>query len=292
MDLLEKIYYDPSKGLQSKKRLYEAVKDKGITMKQVDEFLKNQETYQIQKKPHLPKHYIPIISKEPNEIQQADLLDVSSLSTYNTNYKFILIVIDIFTRKVFVKPLKNKTGSEVLKSFEEVINETNPKIIQADQGSEFINNSFKNLLKSKNIELQLIQVGDHNKLGIVNRFCRTIREMMNKYTTAYKTNKYIDVLQDLIKNYNNTIHSTIGMSPNDAHKHKKDIQKLNTVRYNEAIKEEQHFKIGDRVRCVVNLSAFEKRSLPRWSSTVHTIESKTEHSYTLDHGKTYKQNKM
>ena len=111
---------------------------------------------------------------------------------------------------------------------------------------------------------------------------------MNKYMTAYKTNKYIDVLQDLIKNYNNTKHSTIGISPNNAHKHEKEIQKLNTVRYNEAIKEEQHFKVGDRVRCVVNLSAFEKRSLPRWSSTIHTIESKTEHSYTLDHGKTYK----
>ena len=48
------------------------------------------------------------------------------------------------------------------------------------------------------------------------------------------------------------------------------------------------FKVGDKVRCVLNLTAFEKHTLPRWSKTIHNITTRTEHSYTLDNEKTYK----
>ena len=90
-------------------------------------------------------------------------------------------MIDIFTRKAYVQPLKNKTSETVVKSFENIIKETKPKIIQSDSGSEFINSTFKHLLKDNNIELQLINVGDKNKIGIINRMCRTLREMLKKY---------------------------------------------------------------------------------------------------------------
>ena len=108
MNILKKIYYDPTTGFQSKKKLYEAVKDKGITKQQVDYFINNQEAYQLHKKPEAPKVYIPIISKYPNEILQADLLDMSNLSTSNSGIHYILLVIDIFTRKAYVQPLKIK----------------------------------------------------------------------------------------------------------------------------------------------------------------------------------------
>jgi len=66
MDTLRTLYYDPSTGFKSKKNLYDLVKDKGITKKQVDDFLNSQEVYQLHKKPQKPKHYIPIIAKAPN----------------------------------------------------------------------------------------------------------------------------------------------------------------------------------------------------------------------------------
>jgi len=288
MEYLKSIYYNPQTGFQSKKKLYEFVKDKGITKEQVEYFLKSQEVHQLHKKPELPKHYIPIIAKYPNEILQVDLLDISNLSQSNEGVHYLLIATDIFTRKAFIEPLKNKSTQNVLKAFDYIIKETKPISIQTDKGSEFISTEFKKLLKTNNIELQLIDVGDHNKLGIVNRFCRSIRELINKYMTAYKTTRYIDVLNKLVKNYNSSKHSTTTFTPNEASKHINEIQKINTQRYNEAIQDEKHFKIGDQVRCVVNLSAFEKRSLPRWSSTIHTIKNKTPHSYTLETNKTYK----
>ena len=72
--------------------------------------------------------------------------------------------------------------------------------------------------KSHNIELQLIPVGDKNKIGIINRMCRTLREFLSKYMTAYKKTRYIDVLDKLVSNYNNSKHSNILYSPNQASK--------------------------------------------------------------------------
>ena len=117
---------------------------------------------------------------------------------------------------------------------------------------------------------------------------RTLREMLNKYMTAYKTTRFIDVLDKMITNYNNSKHITISFAPNEANKHIDEIQKINTRRYSKAIQKEVHFNIGDKVRCIINLEAFQKHSLAKWSKQVHTIVSKTEHSYTLSNGKTYK----
>ena len=117
--------------------------------------------------------------------------------------------------------------------------------------------------------------------------CRILREVMKRYMPAYKTTRYIGVLDKLVDNYNNSKHSTISFTPNEAIRHEDEIQKINTRRYKTAIQSEQHFKVGDKVRCIINLDAFEKHSLPK-CKPVYTIVSRTEHSYTLSNGKTYK----
>ena len=76
---------------------------------------------------------------------QVDLLDLSNLSSANSGIKYILLAIDIFTRKAFAQPLKNKSALTVVKGFEEIIKDTKPKIIQCDQGKEFINTEFRHL---------------------------------------------------------------------------------------------------------------------------------------------------
>ena len=289
MDIVKKVYYNPSTGFQNKKRLYEAVKDKGITKNQVNEFVRSQEVFQLHKITELPKHYIPIIAKYTNDILQIDLLDVSNLHSSNDGVHYIALAIDIFSRKLYGEPMKNKTAENVVKAFTHIIEKTKPIKIQCDQGKEFISKSFKELLNKYKIELQLVNIDDKNKIGIINRVCITIREMLNKYMTAYKTTRYIDAFQKLVDNYNNSIHSTILFTPNEAQKHVEEIQKTNTKRYNKAIADEKQFKVGDKVRCIVNLTAFEKHTLPHWSKIIHTITNRTEHSYTLDNAKTNKQ---
>ena len=281
-ELIRKTYYNPESGLFSATKLYEKLKSKGITLKQIKDFISKQEVYQIHKKVFKPEIFFPIVAKYPNEIYQIDLMDFSDVSTTNNNYKYILLCIDVFTRKAYAVPLKTKNMNEVVNAFIPVLNITVPAIVQCDQGSEFINKPFKDLMNDYETEIQYIDVKDHNKLGIINRFCRTFRTVINRYMTMYKTTKYIDVLQKIINNYNNTYHRTIKCTPNEAYKNKDKILKNTMKQWNEAKLTETKFQNGDTVRYVINKAAFAKGSLGKYSKTLHKIIEHSEHTYTLD----------
>jgi len=130
--------------------------------------------------------------------------------------------------------------------------------MQVGKGSEFINKDFKNYMNTNNIEVQYINEYEKSKLNIINRMCRTLRGLINKYLSAYYTTRYIDVLYQLIDNYSNTIHSTIKITPNEANNHVNEINKINTLRYNKSVNFETSYNIGDKVRYIINLKQFEK----------------------------------
>ena len=125
-------------------------------------------------------------------------------------------------------------------------------------------------------------------MGIVDGFARTLRGMINKYMATHNTTKYINVIDDLVENYNTSYHSGIKMIPAGVKNIDGKVFKLTTKQYNLALQEETVFNIGDNVRCIVNLKSFEKKSLPKWSKTVHKIISKKALMHTLDNNKYYK----
>ena len=124
-----------------------------------------------------------------NEIWSADLIDMKKFSKYNKGYNYLLNVIDIFSKYAWSIPLKTKTGLEVTKAFKTILTNKNlPRKLWVDQGSEFYNQTFDKLLKNKFIKIY------HNfnegKAVIVERFNRTLKNIMFKYFTA---NKYVQV---------------------------------------------------------------------------------------------------
>lgn len=284
-DLIKNAYYDTKQGYVGAKKLYERLKDKNITMNDIKHFLDNQETKQIYYKPKKPV-YFPIVSQYPNHIFQIDLLDVTPLSKYNKGVHFLLMCVDIFTRYAYVEPVKNKSGQDVSQAMKKILVIQKPDEIMADSGKEWINRSFKNLMKENNIEFYPVDPNDHNALGIINSFSRTIRLLINNYNTANNTNTFINSLQDLIYNYNHSVHSTIKSTP--ANPDIEGIKNINLHRYLEAKQQEQKFEIGDKVRYIINRSAFEKGTNPRWSKQIHTVKNTNSHSYILDNDKKYK----
>ena len=138
-DKLKEIYYNPNVGLISANKLYQKVKDQGISLKQVQDFIQKQETAQLFKPVIKQKIYFPITSYEPNEHIQIDLMDMSNIATTNSYYKYLLVSIDIFTRKAFVVPLKTKTSETVIEGMKDIISFFEPKIITSDNGKEYIN---------------------------------------------------------------------------------------------------------------------------------------------------------
>ena len=162
-----------------------------------------------------------------------------------------------------------------------------PEILNCDNGSEFINNDFKKFVKDNNIEVRYVQVGDHHKLGIVDRFNRTLRDKINKLLTIKNTTRYIDSFVSIVNNYNDTFHSGINKVPRDVKDEDASIRVLNNKKYVKALKEESKFNVGDKVRYIKNKVTFQKGSLPKWSE-IHEVIDNTKHTYTLDNNKTYK----
>lgn len=285
--LLKETYYSPE-GLQGAYRLYKDAREKDptITRKFVEEWLKKQEVAQVHAPRKEVENYFPIKSNHQDHIWQADLMDVSAQAHNNNGVNFLLCVVDIWSRYAFVRPLKNKEAKTVATAFEDILAERSPEILMSDNGSEFINRTFTRLRNEHNIRASYAEPGDHHRMGIVERFNKTIREALTKYMTAFKTKHWLDVLDKLVKKYNNTIHSSTGSKPSEPVA--KRIEAIVADKEDKARREVSTFRIGDEVRSLKNKVMFEKGAMPKWSSSTMKVTGYLAGKrYTLDNGKSY-----
>ena len=137
------------------------------------------------------------------------------ISKFNKEFRFLLCVIDIFSKYAWVVPLKDKKGISIVDAFQKILDDSNrkPNKIWVDKGSEFYNNSFKKWLKDNDIEMYLIH--NEGKSVVAERSIRTLKTKIYKYMTSVSKNVYIDKLDDMVNEYNNTYHRTIKMKPVD-----------------------------------------------------------------------------
>ena len=288
--LLRKLFYNPETGLQGVESLYRKSKelDPTITRKEVTAWLKKQETSQVHAPVRKIKHFFPIKSNYLDHIWQVDLMDVSSQAHNNSGINFFLCAIDIWSRFVWVRLLKNKTNVTCTEAFSSILKESGrkPKVLMSDLGSEWISRNFKSLMKTNDIEQSFAEVGDHHRMGIVERFNKTIRNLLTRFMTAYKTKRYVDAIPKLVINYNNTKHSSTGSTPS-----KPDDEKIRAIikkKESKAKEDETEFNIGDSVRSLKNRVMFEKGAIAKYSSTVHKIVNFIgTKRYELDNGKSY-----
>ena len=145
----------------------------------------------------------------------ADLADMKLLSKYNKGIRFLLCVIDIFSKYAWVVPLKDKKGISIVKAFQSILKQSSkkPNKIWVDKGSEFYNAYFKKWLRDNNIIMY--STYNEGKSVVAERFIRTLKSKIYKYITSISKNVYIDKLDDIVDEYNNTYHTTIKMKPID-----------------------------------------------------------------------------
>ena len=149
-----------------------------------------------------------VYSTFKDNIWGIDLADMQLLSKYNKGIRFLLCVIDIFSKYAWVVPLKDKKGISIVKAFQSILKQSNsrkPNKIWVDKGSEFYNAYFKKWLRDNNI----IMYSTHNegKSVVAERFIRTLKGKIYKYMTSISKNVYIDKLDDIVDEYNNTYHT-------------------------------------------------------------------------------------
>lgn len=186
-----------------------------LSIKRIKELLSGIESYTLHREFHKQKRNTSFSHFKRYQFQM-DLVEVQQLSKYNDNIRYLLNVIDTFTRFAFVRPLKNKTAVHVLEKFKDILIEAKqkPLMIVMDKGTEFMNTLFQNFCKENNIKLINPQANIH--AAYIERFNRTLQTLMYKYMTENETNRYIDVLPKLVQSYNHRKHRMINTTPSDA----------------------------------------------------------------------------
>lgn len=203
---------------------------------------------------------------------KADLCDMSNIAKDNDMYKYLLTVINLFSRRAWAIPLKSKHGKSVAEALDSIFRESPCKRFQTDKGTEFYNVHVQKVLD----KYKVVRWGSENedvKCALVERFNRTLKTRMFKYFTAQNTRRYIDVLPDLVHGYNHTVHRSIKMAP--ANVTKKDQLRLRQILYSKKVVRKRYkYSVGDLVRIGKARVVFRKGYLPSWTDEIFTIVSR------------------
>lgn len=199
---------------------------------------------------------------------QADLIEMPP----DRMMKYCLTVIDIFSKKAYAHPLKTKTGREVTHAMKSVLDSISRRVknLHVDMGREFYNAEMTKLMDQRRINRY--STFTTKKAAIVERFNRTLKKKIYQQFSFNGNYKWVNILPDLIREYNTTRHRTIKMPPNDVDSDNEQ-ELLDTVYNHKHIIKPNivKFKVGDKVRLSKYKHVFEKGYLPSWTTEIFTI---------------------
>jgi hypothetical protein len=204
-----------------------------------------------------------------------DLIDMQHYTKDNDNFKFILAVIDVFSKFGCMRIMKQKTGVEVAHALSNIISSSGRKPVQVwcDKGTEFYNKHVKKFV-------DLISSENEEKSSVVERWNLTMKNRMFKYFTANNTRRYVDVLNDMVSHYNNTEHSAIKMTPvnasNPENLYRTYMNLYGDIVHDNSPRPKPKFKVGDKIRITVKKDVFRIRvtypaGLRNYSLFHHTV---------------------
>ena len=213
-----------------------------------------------------------IIVNHINEIHSADLVDMRQYSKMNKNYKYIFTNIDIFSKIANAYPIKSKKIQDIKPCFEKIFKKNKPKYIWVDKEPAFLSKQMQEFFKNQNVKIY--HTNSHLKAVVIERFNRSLRELMMKHFTQYNNTIYYNILPKLIRIYNNRYHSTIKMKPIEVNKNNEKYIKENIYTYDK-ISKAPKFKINDIVRISLKRrDLFDKKSSNiKWSEELFKIHS-------------------
>lgn len=267
-ELLQRIYYK-EKNYDGINSLFIKAKERDKTIKKDDvkEWLKKQSVAQQTHRSNKKKVFLPIYSEIPYSFQ-VDLTFFPKYKHQNDGVSVLFTAININSRYAYAYYSKKKdlnTLLDFLKIFEK---QGQINYIVGDL--EFKRQKLTDYLDDNEIQYDFFKA-DSNKLGIINRFHRTLKEKLEKYFIANNTVRWIDIIDKIIYNYNHTYHNGIKIEPykvnylieNDIVNEKREIT--------EDIKEsEVIFNKGDKVRVKQTREIFEKNK-PVFSKEIYKI---------------------
>ena len=281
---LSGIYYDPKSpaSYSSAFKIWLYIKSrkdrpKNLDLVVVKDWLKKQNTQAI----HLPpksKFETEAITVEYMDMQwDGDTLDLSQLAKYNNGFKYLVVFIDLFSRFLWVRAMKTKSADDTVVAIESIFKEERvPEACRTDAGTEYKNAKVKALFENYSV-FHFIAYGQH-KANYAERVNRTLEDRLYKYFYENQTYKYIDIIDDIVFSYNNTIHSSINLPP-------ADVTKANSYEIYEKVylpilnkraaqARSYSFGVGDIVRLSLQRSVFSRGYQESWTEEIFKINKK------------------
>ena len=255
-------------------RLYNNVKSAPSYSSKIAEFLRQNETSSVHKPIRRKFKRRKVKSFYPYEVCMADLAFFNQPEYVRANggVKYILVFIDVFTKMCFVEPMKDKYGITTLIAMEKIFNRLPdvPKQMITDDGTEFYNFHLEKFFEKNDVNHYSIR-GRH-KACVAERMIRTLKSRLERYFFENKTKRYIDVLQQMVDNYNSTPHRSIGMAPKDVNLSNRN-QVFKKLYKQDVTRSIPRLAVGDKVRIVKEKALFEKGYTRNWSLDLYTIVS-------------------
>ena len=300
--ILCKFFYQPTGYFFNAKALRDACQKKGYKFKlsEIKKWLINQSEWQ--KYAPAPK-FISWVSygkiSRPNCVHQADILFLTHDHYKQKIYKAVLNIVDCASRYKASVPLTSKKSSEVTKAFKKIYNSSSipltwPKLLTIDGGKEFMGETSK-IMEAHNVTIRVISAYSHRGLALVERFNKTLAEILYKVQYAVENItsnpklirawvKHLPKVIDYLNNYPTRLirapgSSKWGLAPNEAIKLEK-VESRPSTKYKRPVgkNEENKLKKGDTVRYLLANAEWEggmenqKRATdPVWSPSLHKI---------------------
>ena len=178
-----------------------------------------------------------VIVNHINEIHSTDLVDMTQYSKINKGYKYTFSNIDIFSKYAYAFPLTSKKIQDIKPCFEKIFKNNIPKYIWADRESSFLTKEMQQFFKDDNVKIY--HTNSHLKAVIIERFNRSLRELMMKEFVKNNNIVWYNILPKLIKICNNRYHSTIKLKPIQVNKNNEKYIKENIYTCNKTSKNPQ-----------------------------------------------------
>ena len=281
--VLENIYTNPneSASFSGAAKLQESLKSHGyiVSKYKINKYLEGKPSYALfrEKRKSFQRNNITVAGID--DLFQADLFSISKLDSENDGVKYILAVIDVFSRYAWVRPLSNKTPGAVSKAFESILEDGRiPKSLNTDMGGEF-RGVFKKLMEKYHINHYFSL--NETKCAYVERLIRSLKNRIFRYLEEKNTSNYIEEIQNIVRNYNHTRHRSIGIQPSLVTKENENLifwgqywpkTKKNLKKRSLKIGKRYKFKIGAYVRIGAINDTFSKVGHANFTSEIFKVK--------------------
>ena len=255
-NIIENEWVDPKSGIYFAgiSKIYDHLKTRGIpcSKENIKQILASFSTYSKFKEHHLPRNNNVFYIYKLHWQWQLDICYFSDLDVFNDGIKYLLVVIECFSRKIFITAMKDKRTATTVEKFDSIYRYVGDKPVSlyVDRGSEFFSEMFKTYCRNKGINI--IYSTSSTKAAIVERAQRTLQSIIYKYMNYNSTKRYINRLDEFAKAFNSKVNRTIGISPYDAYKPENHdyVMKRHELKYKNILSKTRRpsYHVNDKVR--------------------------------------------